>query len=414
MLASAHRNAIQMIRSSRPVCFVGAGLGVFAGRRYNKGDVIDRNAAVVVPTGQAFALQIGNYVFGAPFALESWLVLGSGSLCNYRSKPNALLAWNDSSDKTSVFLVAQESIEAGDEIFVSYGGDEWFSQRDLHLQDPDPTAQAPASSSSTGSSVLPRQKRCLSDVYVAPSKIPGAGNGAFAGRAFAAGSIVSIAPVIAVPKLRFVKTDLRPYLVGTQTLDIAFVPLDKAALANHNGSFPNLKLCWFHGDGANHEDMCSIMPDVLETGAVENKNDLVKHPFANLYLAYVARRDIAVNDELTLSYYGNSDPKIIDCEAEEESDSGMEAPLSSDAESNSTKSEKDCDSYPMEWRAEEPIALIDMSPAFFTPEFILADYVDTFVQDARRMLESLDTSKMFDFISNRVHEVSDRMMWKPE
>jgi hypothetical protein len=374
-------------------------LGVFAGRSYDKGDIIDRNAAVIVPTGQAYSLQIGNYIFGDRFSLESWLVLGSGSLCNYCSKPNALLAWNDSSDRTSIFLIAQEAIAPGDEIFVSYGGDEWFSDRGLELlrtaDNITPGTPPP--------DTAPRQRRCLSDVYIGPSKIPGAGSGAFASRSFSTGDIVSVAPAIALPKLRFIGTGLKPFFVGTQTLDIAFVPLDKASLANHNGSDPNLKLCWFHGDGANVEDMCNVMPEILEMGLVDNKNDLVKQSFAHLYFAYVARRDIAADDELTLSYYGNNEPTVIDCSEDAARDDVGE-------EADNKSSDEDCDPYPMEWKPQAPIPFIDMSPDFFTPEFILAPYDDTFVQDARRMLESLDTSKMFDFFTSRIQDVSDRIL----
>jgi hypothetical protein len=376
-------------------------LGVFAGRSFSKGDIIDRNAAVVVPTGQVYSSQIGNYVFGGRFSLESWLVLGSGSLCNYCSKPNALLAWNDSSDKASIYLIAQEAIVPGDEIFVSYGGDEWFSDRGLELLDADARGGLPPG-------IAPRQRRCLSDVYIGTSKIPGAGNGAFASRSFSKGDIISTAPVIAVPKLRFINTDLKPYLVGTQTLDIAFIPVDKLSMANHNGSNPNLMLCWFHGDEANVEDMCNIMPEVLEMGFVDNKNDLVKQPFAHLYVAYVARRDITAGDELTVSYYGNNEPIVIDCSEASVEGGATTQDVTETADKGSA--DEDCDPFPMEWKAHSPIPFIDMSPDFFTPEFILAEYEDTFVKDARRMLESLDTAKMLDFFTSKIQDVSDRIL----
>jgi len=111
----------------------GKGLGVFARRRFDKGDEIERVPVIVLPTSELAAHPdsvLGRYAF-------TWddrhlaMALGYGSLYNHNPSPNA--SHKDTAPRTKIFFAVRD-IEAGEEITIDYlagspGGDLGFPIR---------------------------------------------------------------------------------------------------------------------------------------------------------------------------------------------------------------------------------------------------------------------------------------------
>jgi hypothetical protein len=147
---------------------------------------------------------------------------------------------------------------------------------------------------------LQKSAHCLSDVYVERSLLPAAGDGLFAKRAFRAGEVVSITPVLVLPKHGVADASNDPhcvfqnYCIASEGVEGSVLfPIGLAVMANHqNESAANLEMRWHFW---NEEDRVKI-----ENGT--SLKSLEASAFAPLDLAFVARRDIAVDEELTVFY----------------------------------------------------------------------------------------------------------------
>ncbi|MDP1820545.1 MAG: SET domain-containing protein-lysine N-methyltransferase [Acidimicrobiales bacterium] len=101
---------------------VGAGRGVFARRRFDAGEVIERCPMIVIEADEADAIQhtvLGRYVFDWREG-RSGLALGFGSLYNHSPRNNAEYQAHDR--ELILEIVALRPIEAGEEILIDYTG----------------------------------------------------------------------------------------------------------------------------------------------------------------------------------------------------------------------------------------------------------------------------------------------------
>jgi uncharacterized protein len=109
----------------------GMGRGVFAGRRFRAGEVIEVCPVIPLPRGQTRACVgdlLDRYIFQWPRReFPSAVVLGLGSLYNHAADPNARYTPRPEAD-VMVFRAARP-IAPGEQIFVDY---EWPA-RDYHF-----------------------------------------------------------------------------------------------------------------------------------------------------------------------------------------------------------------------------------------------------------------------------------------
>lgn len=109
----------------------GMGRGVFAGRRFRAGEVIEVCPVVPLPRSQVTKCKgeaLDRYIFQWPRpGFPAAMVLGCGSLYNHALDPNATFAPRPGAD-AMVFRAARP-IAAGEQIFVNY---EWPA-RDYHF-----------------------------------------------------------------------------------------------------------------------------------------------------------------------------------------------------------------------------------------------------------------------------------------
>lgn len=98
------------------------GTGVFAGRDFVAGDVVERCPVLLIDaeeTHDVAGTVLGDYVYEWDDGFA--LALGFGSLYNHSRRPNARYEMDD--DTTEIVIVAWRDIAAGQEILINYNGD---------------------------------------------------------------------------------------------------------------------------------------------------------------------------------------------------------------------------------------------------------------------------------------------------
>ncbi|MCU0518393.1 MAG: SET domain-containing protein [Oscillatoria sp. Prado101] len=102
----------------------GKGRGVFAKKRFSKGELIEQAPVVVVPHSELEYLDktvLYNYYYSWGVNLEdAALSLGNGSLYNHSYEPNAVYV--KKIEELVIDFVALRDIEEGEEITVNYNG----------------------------------------------------------------------------------------------------------------------------------------------------------------------------------------------------------------------------------------------------------------------------------------------------
>lgn len=240
-------------------------------------------------------------------------LLSPGMLLNHHEQHSVNYFWLKDDDKsvpdattrdyspyttyTDIYFQANKPIRAGDEIFTTYGESEWFDSRDI------PYRESPTSGQlSRSMRDLKASGHCLTDVAVRPSTIPKAGKGLFAVRSFQAGEVVSISPVLVLPKHVISDMDtnsvLVNYVFSVHGSDVALLPLGRAAMVNNGGDNSSLSVRWYEWETRKvlHG---SDMPRAAKELEID---DLEGSPAASLDISFVATRDINQGEELTLNY----------------------------------------------------------------------------------------------------------------
>jgi hypothetical protein len=102
----------------------GKGRGIFAGRRFAEGDVLERAPVIVIPNDEWDLVSgsiVASYCFTWGKADDAAIPLGRCSLFNHSYTPNAY-AHIHLRDKVIEFLALRE-IEPGEEITLNYNGE---------------------------------------------------------------------------------------------------------------------------------------------------------------------------------------------------------------------------------------------------------------------------------------------------
>jgi SET domain-containing protein len=106
------------------------GLGVFAKEKIFKGEIIEISPLIELKVPFTSDV-LSDYRFGYPRKGKNHIyvvALGYGSLFNHSDQNNA--DWRDGGDMIFEFFTLRD-IEPGEEIYLKYGGPEYFSSRPI-------------------------------------------------------------------------------------------------------------------------------------------------------------------------------------------------------------------------------------------------------------------------------------------
>ncbi|CAE7265998.1 esiB [Symbiodinium sp. CCMP2456] len=216
----ASRNCtLWMAPSSLP----SAGRGIFTGIDLPAGAAVAASRVAILPSRIAELTQLATYVFAGPASEKrgeamSRLMVGPASLANHGvgDQVNCDLQVKEAAARqdnvwqqegSTAELRTRRHIEAGEELFISYGTEEWFSDRGLQASEEVRTGSADeggtcvshvtADLNSPGlvaSRRLPAKERLLSPAFLLPAAFAEALEGSPGARDLLAGE-VSVLPV---------------------------------------------------------------------------------------------------------------------------------------------------------------------------------------------------------------------------
>lgn len=275
-----------MVLAPSPVA--GGGLGVFSGRAVPKGKApYEICPSIAVPYSATEATALNHYVFGFNDT-HATVSFGLAMMYNHSPRPHLHNQWTLAHERRNApkddgpvdvaFRPTDRAVARYEEVFDSYGGEQWFGGRGIDYKDADAHETATA---------------------FPPGVLPGCGGTdvdvvewvAVATKAYAVGDVVEVSRGLVLPLRRFDGTLLREFLLPLDG-DLALLLLGKGAIyvgdGNDRGDAPNLEL---HPWPDAAETPASLAAAFRRAGAEEQGTILV---------AATAATPISPGDKLTL------------------------------------------------------------------------------------------------------------------
>lgn len=277
---------------------------VYAGRNIKQAELLEIANTVIVKREMIEEWQMYDYTFDTESNDHEMHLFGIAMLLAHNHQGNVYHFWtsdfevsdvpltppNPYSDYDKVSFYAESPISRGDELVLSVEDTDF----EIEAGESDEEKYTPYTVDE-----LHSIGHCLTNVFVAESDISQAGEGLFTKEFVKKGDIVTISPVMVLPRHKVEKQNMNSllinYCISRNDSDIALLPVGLAGMINHNdgvnGDVANLRMEWhswkFHGGRAKTR----WEPDALENA-----------PFPPLYIKYIAERDIYAGEELTISY----------------------------------------------------------------------------------------------------------------
>ena len=276
------------------------GRGVFAGKTFRKNANVEQSVSILVHNDLAMNSQLEYFVYASDEENYAVAVLGAAMMFNSLADESVAHQWESEdvppiesveerahTNYTDFVFVAERPVRIGDEIYANYG-DRWFQDRNIQQTKPEDITPA-----RYDLSTLRSEGHCLTDLIVQESSIPMAGRGLFTTRAYRAGDIVSISPVVVLSRSDILDTEgtvLLNYCISQNESDVALFPIGRAAMINHGGRYANVKVEWHFWDESKRSHLTMPLEEVMAL------------PYSPFDLQYVATKDLQPGEELLLSY----------------------------------------------------------------------------------------------------------------
>jgi hypothetical protein len=121
------------------------GIGVFAGKSYIRGEILERSVAILLPHHVVKGSVVDNYVFTSRLDGFSTLVLGFAMLYNHRPSsdnqigmymnPEHVVSPRTTNETLDFTMEAERTISPREEIYSNYGESSWFEDRGVAYSD---------------------------------------------------------------------------------------------------------------------------------------------------------------------------------------------------------------------------------------------------------------------------------------
>ena len=315
-----------------------AGRGIIAGSNFLDMQVIEEGPTLPIKSHIVHASQLYHYVYDTGNDGYDMVIFGPSSLYNHHSNRTVHYYWSDEpvSDPTINILPYANltgstfstltNITVGEEM-LNYYGDDWFNRFQSSPSDDNNTLLKNQHPDKINITDLNTYGHCLTDVKIKESSLKGAGKGLFSERNFTIGEIVTISPVLSIPRhvaeLSTNDSIFMNYLIESTTSDMLLFPINYGALINHN-SVPNVRISWYDWGPAeaaftytnsttnatNNNTNNNTLTDTtntIKTFALKDKlsmtiTELSEAHFAQLDIAYIATTTITQGEEIFLDY----------------------------------------------------------------------------------------------------------------
>ena len=286
------------------------GRGIVSSIDIDGDTAIDFSAITLpVPLSKISTWQLNNYVYASEDEDYAMCIFGMAMIFNHMNNDTytAHHYWDESDNITKIADVLNDpsstyntvtysirknfTVQAGHEVFATYGDENWFIDRGIEQIDIDINELEVYSKDE-----LEKVGHCMTHVMIYDSDIPLSGRGLFAMRDFKKGEIVDITPVLLLPKHDVQQTAnetvLMNYCITAPGLDIVLLPIGFSAAINHNTEYlSNLVLEWYQWSS-----------DTDRKTKDDPLDELLKSEFSPLDIAFRAKRDILYGEELTINY----------------------------------------------------------------------------------------------------------------
>jgi len=233
------------------------GIGVYANRNFNRGEVVERCIAVIIPSDRNSPI-LDEYIYGHRDAYID-VVLGYGMVYNHHSNETlhvhsseAFSIRTEHSNRVFDFiLTALYDIQKGEEIFTSYGtGDGWFDERGMTYVSVKNSAQPPTLSLSEDHEYsLPGCPLSKTEVFQGH---------VYATQYIIKGEVVEVARALLLPVSTGDGNDLQKYLWYSNSggLNKSLLALGHGALYQASDvNSATLSYEWYMGEGGDG-DVC--------------------------------------------------------------------------------------------------------------------------------------------------------------
>ncbi|CAE7387928.1 unnamed protein product, partial [Symbiodinium necroappetens] len=190
---------------------------------------------VRVPRKSLEATQAWNYAFqlGEDDAIAS-LLLGTASIFNH-AEAHRVNVRMSRVNGSMIRIVTDRAVQMGEELFTTYGSEDWFLDRHIHAAPMLPNQSAEGESHCSVAPQLPSPAVCASTTSPDPN-----GRGVLAQHSIAAGTVLS-SPMFAFdPAYASGAWDLLAHSAGHPDLDLLVLPFLFPGLLTSNTSSPNM------------------------------------------------------------------------------------------------------------------------------------------------------------------------------
>ncbi|KAJ1424876.1 hypothetical protein B484DRAFT_398122 [Ochromonadaceae sp. CCMP2298] len=309
-----------------PSTIPGAGRAVVSGLDYAPGEYIETVPTLTIDKATVNACQLQSYAFNTGLPDLEMVIFGPGNIYNHHKDRSIEHFWvsRDLQDPydfntsystfTKDYWKTTRGVAVGDEIFNYYGGD-WFDRFE-EKGDKDEGGDKKATESRIDAQRMSADDlrwygHCVTDVEILPSTLTDVGAGLFARRDYEAGEVVSISPVLNLPRSvvdgSANKSMLMNYCYAVEGSEMVLHPLNYAPLMNHNKD-ANVQPSWYDWGpavrgvaSAYNQGRGGDILDLAKTLS-STPQELFSASFAQLDLAYIALKPIKTGEEIWVDY----------------------------------------------------------------------------------------------------------------
>lgn len=274
-------------------------LRILSGSKYRINESVALFHSFPITASRTYDWQLYHYIYEPDD--ESIVLVGLGNVFSSKLSGNVYFRILDKNPtKPEIEIFATRAINLGDELIF----DSSFADPDVRYEINETSDVLSIAYQSIEG--LESNAVCLDNVYAHKSKIENAENGLYSNKEFKKGDLIYMNPVAIVPlhsidSLPAHDKQLLNYCIVQNNSDVCLFPLGLGSLINHaEANESNVVIRWYGGVVKEYPNGTQVtVQDMLQNYSID---DLERAVEPQLYIEYVATRDISIGQEITMGY----------------------------------------------------------------------------------------------------------------